>query len=102
MTTELERIVRRFSEVYRSLQDEAHLAVQHGGYIPLDDDETEVCVPLGLLRQAAELVPADRHEWECESLGEYDSLYRCSRCGRSHMESIDNPASSLPDAGCDA
>lgn len=45
-------------------------------------------------------VPSGLHEWQCVSPGEYDSTYRCGRCGLVHTESADNPESRLPESGC--
>lgn len=40
------------------------------------------------------------HKWECISPGMYDFLYECSKCGKKHIESIDNPESVCPKYGC--
>lgn len=42
----------------------------------------------------------DLHDWVCVSPGEYDSTYKCKRCGDSWTESIDNPDTALPRHGC--
>lgn len=44
--------------------------------------------------------PNDLHDWECISPGEYDSTYRCTRCRKRVVESIDNPATYKPVDGC--
>ncbi len=44
--------------------------------------------------------PADKHDWEAVSVGEYDTTYQCRRCGKLHMESADNPLTERPNLGC--
>ena len=41
-----------------------------------------------------------KHNWKCISPGEYDSLYECVKCGKQHMDSIDNPEHKFPDEDC--
>jgi hypothetical protein len=41
-----------------------------------------------------------RHEWECISVGMYDSLYKCKLCDIGHIESVDNLSSTRPLIGC--
>lgn len=43
-----------------------------------------------------------KHDWKCVSPGEYDTTYRCKRCGKEWMESADNPDSVCPKFGCTA
>lgn len=41
------------------------------------------------------------HNWEVDSPGEYDTTYKCSKCGECHTESVDNPdKTKLPVSGC--
>ena len=42
----------------------------------------------------------EHHEWVCVSPGEYDFTYYCTKCGKFHTESIDNPDTELPVDGC--
>ena len=30
------------------------------------------------------------HDWKCVSVGEYDTLYQCTKCKEKHMENADN------------
>lgn len=42
-----------------------------------------------------------QHRWEVSDLGLLDTVYKCSACGRVHMESADNPDTDLPmDQSC--
>lgn len=42
-----------------------------------------------------------RHEWKMNTpSGMYDDIYTCQKCGETHMESADNPATKLPVEGC--
>lgn len=40
------------------------------------------------------------HDWQPISVGEYDTLLRCSKCGAECMESMDNSDSCRPAYGC--
>ena len=42
----------------------------------------------------------NKHNWECISPGDYDTTYRCTKCGIDHTISVDNIASRLPEYGC--
>lgn len=47
-----------------------------------------------------ELLEGGKHKWVCTSPGMYDSLYKCSKCNKEHMESSDDIDSYLPLGGC--
>ena len=42
----------------------------------------------------------NKHKWECISPGEYDTTYRCSKCGALHTDQADDPSSLIPEFGC--
>ena len=44
----------------------------------------------------------NRHKWECVSPGEYDTTYRCSKCGALHTDQADDLSSVIPEFGCSA
>lgn len=41
-----------------------------------------------------------RHMWAIHIAGDYDTVYRCTQCGRFLTESIDNPHTELPAGPC--
>lgn len=52
------------------------------------------------LSQAIDTLYSVVHDWVCISSGMYDSLYECKKCGKKHMESVDNIDSDRPVYGC--
>lgn len=43
----------------------------------------------------------NKHNWECISPGEYDSTYKCKKCGELYTLQSDNIESKLPEDGCE-
>lgn len=43
---------------------------------------------------------SNEHQWkEVPPTSMYDTLYECTKCGKQHFESLDDPDSYLPKAG---
>ena len=53
-----------------------------------------------LRSEEAEMTTDNRHKWECVSPGEYDTTYRCSKCGALHTDQADDLSSVIPEFGC--
>ena len=52
-------------------------------------------------KKLAYIRPITFHTWECINPGLYDSIYKCTKCGKTRMQSLDNLETELPLDGCD-